>query len=350
VRILYQIPSLETVYAARFIYEGYKEAFIELGHEFNPLTASDNLEKVLDRFYPDILISSLNYYNLKFLDLDLLFKYRQKGLVFFNQIHSWLKHNKQFGGSGLGSNKYFIYLIKAGKAGDVFFHWLEQDDPSMDGFESVTGYKFYTILLAANTKLFYPDYDDKYKSEISYVGSNLKDKIDFFNIHLFPLKSKYQLKIYGSDWAFLDRFLGYIQKSAQYFNIYPLKKIRRLKLSFDDERKVYSSSIISLNIHENHQRRLGCDFNERTFKIIASGGFEICDNVKVLRKYFNQNELVIAEDTKDWFYKIDYFIKNPNQRNQYVEKGMKKVLSEHTYKNRVNQIIDIYNKFKSKRM
>lgn len=345
-KILYQIPSLETVYAARFIYEGYRDAFLDLGHEFRPYTSRDNLELILTEYNPDIFISSLNSYNLKFLDLNLLKKYREEGLVFFNQIQPWKKQNNQFGGGDLQSQAHLVNLIKKGLAGDIFFHWLEQDDELMDGFTKTTGYPFHTILLAADRKLFYYDYDEEYKADISYVGSLLPNKKEFIKKHLFPLMNKYKVKIYGSDWTLTDKLQGYIQKFGQYFNIEPLKHIRKIKLPLEDERKVYASSLISLNIHENHQRRFGSDFNERTFKIIVSGGFEICDNVAVLRKYFSENELMVAEDTNDWFEKIDFYIKNPEKRLPIIEAGKKKVLAEHTYHNRVEQIIDIYNNFK----
>lgn len=345
-KILYQIPSPETVYAGRFIYEGYKDAFTDLGFEFKPFTSNNNLKKTLEEYKPNIFISSLNNYYLKYLDLELLKKYRKKGLVFFNQIQPWKKQNNQFGGGDLQSQDYLVELIKKGLAGDIFFHWFEQEDPFMDGFTKFTGYKFQTILLAANKKKYFYDYSNKYQSDISYVGSLLPDKKIFIKKHVFPLMKKYKVKIYGSDWSLKDKLLGYFQKAGQYFNIGILKSVRGIKLSVENERKVYSSSLVSLNIHENHQREYGSDFNERTFKIIACGGFEICDNVKNLRKYFNKKELVIAKDTNDWFDKIDYYIKNPQKRLPIIEAGKKKVLRDHTYHNRVEQIINIYNNFK----
>lgn len=334
-RVLYQIPSLETVYAARFIYEGYKDAFEDLGHGFRPLTSRDALEPVLEEFKPDILISSLNFYNLRFLDLQLLRKYRDRGLVLFNQIRPWKHQADQPGAGGLSDNKELIKLIASGLAGDVFFHYMEQDDPSMQGFEGGTGYPFHTVLLAANKKKFYYDYDTRFAAEVSFVGSFLPDKREFLRMHVLPLARKYNVKLYGSDWTWADRALGYVQKAGQYFNIETLKHVRRLRLGLEDERKVYSSSLVSLNVHEEHQRRYGGDFNERTLKIMASGGFEICDNVRILRRYFGENELVIAQDTSDWFEKIDYFIRNPDARGPYIEAGRAKVLAEHTYHNRV---------------
>ena len=344
-RILYQIPSLESVYAARFIYEGYRYAFEDLGHKFRPYTSRDNLNKVLDEFRPDIFISWLNRYNLKFLDLDLLKKYRKRGLVLFNLIKPWKKQDPRFDGSNLQADTFLVNLIKKGLAGDIFFRWIARNDPAMRGFTEATGYPFHSILLAADTNRFYYDYDPRYKADISFVGSLLPCKREFIKKHLFPLVKKYDVKIYGSDWTLGSRLLGYVQKVGQFFNIEPLKHVRKMPLPLEDERKVYSSSIISLNIHEDFARKFGSDFNERTLKIPASGGFEICDNVKAVRDHFGENELVVAKDTKDWFEKIDYYIKHPEKRIPIVKAGQKKVLAEHTYHNRVRQIVGIYKDF-----
>ncbi len=344
-KILYQIPSLETVYAARFIYEGYKDAFLDLGYQFRSLTSNDDCRTVFREYKPNIFISGLGHYAHKFIDLELIKQYRQKGLVMFTSISTWKRMNDQYGGGGLQSDKKLIALIKKGLAGDVFFSWFQQDGTLMDGFTKNTGYPLYTILLAANKKIYYPDLDQNYKADISFVGSLLPDKREFIEKHLIPLRKKYIGKIYGSDWTLINRIKGYTQKVGQYFNIEPLKNLRKLTLAEDQERKVYSSSTISLNIHVDYQRKYGSDFNERTFKIMASGGFEICDNVKVLRKYFTEKELVIGENTKDWFEKIEFYLKYPNKRLPIIKAGKKKVLEKHTYHNRAEQFIDLYEKF-----
>ena len=341
VRILYQIPSLETVYAARFIYEGYKDAFEDLGHAFRPLTSRDDLQSTLEEFQPDLLISSLNFYNLKFLDLELLRKYRDRGLVLFNQVRPWRQQAHQPGAGGLADARDLVRLIKSGLAGDVFFHYMEQDDPAMEGFTRETGHPFHTVLLAANRNKFFYDPDPRFAAQISFVGSYLPDKREFLRRHVVALKEGYDVKLYGSDWTPGDRMLGYVQKFGQFFNIDALKRVRGLKLGLEDERKVYSSSLVSLNAHEEHQRRYGGDFNERTLKIMASGGFQICDKVKILRKYFGEDELVIAEDTNDWFEKIAYFVRNPEKRAGFMEAGRRKVLAEHTYHNRVAQLLEL---------
>lgn len=57
-------------------------------------------------------------------------------------------------------------------------------------------------------------------------------------------------------------------------------------------------------------------------------------------------EIVIAKNKKEWFEKIEFYIRNPNKRLSIIEKGRAKVLKFHTYHNRVTQIADIYGKLK----
>lgn len=345
-RILFQIPSLDTIYAGRTIYAGYKNAFEDLGHEFYPLTALNNLEVVFDKVQPEILMTALNTYNLKFLDLPIIKKQRILGMKVFVNIPYWkspiskLRINET---QSLSKNKAHQDIIRSGNFGDVYYNVCEQGDPRMEGFEETTGYQYSTILLAADKTLHYPEYSEKYKADISYLGTCLPGKKKFFEQNVFPLKDKYSLKIYGQDWSSYDRIKGFIQKVGQYFNIPLVRSIQKPKLDLNDERKIYNSSLISINIHENFQKEFGGECNERTFKIPICGGFEITDDVACIRKYFKESEeIVIAKDTKDWLEKIDYFLRYPEKRIPIMEAGRKKVLNEHTYHNRVNQILDIY--------
>jgi len=268
------------------------------------------------------------------------------GMVVFCQIRSWQDLTKELGCDALKNDKYQIELISSGMAGDIFWHWFEQDEPLMKGFTRRTGKTFETILLAADKTIYYPEFDEKINVDVNYVGSYIPAKREFLDANIKPLSSKYKLKIYGSDWSLSNRALGKIQKAGQYFNINFLKSVRKINLSLEDERKLYSSAKISLNVHEDHVRIKNCEINERTFKILACGGFEICDNVRLVRKYFNESEMIIADGGKDWFSKIDYYINHVDERSKISRRGMKKVLSHHTYHNRVEQIKTIYEKFK----
>jgi len=348
--IAYHMPSLDTIYAQRTIYYGYKNAFEDLGHNFYTYSSSDDLEKFLKKNCIDIFITASHFYYQKDLDLNLLKKYRNDGMVLFSKIDFW---NSPISGLRINEAKSLkedsrtVQLIKDGLIGDVFFHVVEQSDERMAGFEKETGYKYHTIPLAADKKIMKYEFDKNFIADISYVGTYLPDKRNFFKGWVFPLKGKYNLKIYGQDWTLKDRLMGWIQKFGQYYKFTYLSSIQKPKLNLGDEAKIYSSSRICINVHETYQKKYGGDCNERTFKIPLCGGFEIVDDVACIRKYFEADkEIIIAKNREDWFEKIDFYMNNPDKRLAIIEAGRERILKEHTYHNRSEQIIKIYEEVK----
>lgn len=345
-KILFHVPHLNTIYAGRTIYQGYKDAFTDLGHQFRYLTADDNQKLVFDNYAPDVLFAGLSSYTLKYLDLNAVKECKKRGMKVFINVPFWvspMSKTRINETPSLSTNQNFINLIKSGNYGDVYYNVCEQNDPRMGGFEKVTGYKYYTIPLAANKKMHFYEYSEKFRSDISFLGTNLPEKERFFKEVIQPLKNKYNVKFFGQDWTFLDKFLGSSQKLGHFFNVPYLKSIQKPKLDLSDERKIYSSAIISLNVHEDYQRKFGSDCNERTFKIPLCGGFEITDDVACIRKYFRDGEeIVIAKDKKDWLEKINFYVSNPEKRGKIIEAGMARVLADHTYHNRVQELVGIY--------
>jgi len=345
-KILYHLPSLFTISAGRTIYNGYRNAFLDLGHDFNTLSADSNQAELFMEYRPDIFISSLSGFSLKHLDFKLFKAARNTGMMAFMSTHFWtspMSIGRVNEPKSLRHEKEKITQIKDNLLGDIFFNSCEQGDLRMDGFEAETGHKHYTILLAADKLTLKGEFADEFKADISFVGTYLPQKRQFLKEQVFTLKKKYNLRLYGQDWSFWDRMCGWVQKGGQYFNLPGLRSLRKPKLKFQDEAKIYKSSLISINVHEDFQRKYGGDFNERTFKIPLCGGFEITDDVACIRKYFKDGEeIVIAKDKDDWFDKIEYFFRYPEKRIPIIEAGKKKVLEKHTYHNRVEQIVDIY--------
>jgi len=70
--------------------------------------------------------------------------------------------------------------------------------------------------------------------------------------HVFPLREKYTLKLYGQNWTFYQRLRGWIQRGGQYFNISYLRDFNKPKLALGDEAKIYNSSLISINVRQDH--------------------------------------------------------------------------------------------------
>ena len=313
-KILWQLPHKNLNNANRTIVVGYKRSFENYGHTFRFLTAEDSFWETYSTYKPDLFFTSLNSYYIKYLNLDHLTLARKDGLMVFSVVPSWKdpgtrkKANEIY---DLHSNSYLKSLVVNSGFADVYYSVFEKEDPRICDFEKDTGQLYITLPLAADSLTLKNSYSDKFYSDISYIGTNLPDKREFFKEYLFPLKDSYDLRLYGQDWTFIDRTRNNLAKVGKYLNIKYLKDLNKINLSLEDEAKIYNSSTISINIHQSYQRRYGGDTNERTFKIPFCGGFEITDYVKCLDKYFDiGKELIVARSSSEWFEKIEYYVFN----------------------------------------
>jgi spore maturation protein CgeB len=258
---------------------------------------------------------------------------------FWNSPMSVLRINEA---PSLKKDKEFISLAQEDLYGDAYFHVVEQGDMRMEGFMATIGKGYHTIPLAADRISLIPSLDEKFVSDLAYIGTNLPEKRDFFRKNVYPLANQWKLKIYGQDWTTGDYLLGWVQRAGQYFNVPGLRSLRKPKLALTDEAKIYRSAKVSINVHEAYQREFGGDCNERTFKIPFCGGFQVVDSVACINKYFpGEGELVMASNEREWVDLIHYYLENPEKRGDIIAAGQKRVLNEHTYHHRARQILGI---------
>jgi spore maturation protein CgeB len=82
--------------------------------------------------------------------------------------------------------------------------------------------------------------------------------------------------------------------------------------------------------------------NQRTFKIPACGGFQLCDHVPAIRKYFREDEVILASlDRAEWRDKIEHFLHREAERKEIQERGTQRALHEHMSSNRVDALLFI---------
>lgn len=343
--IAYHMPYPSTIYAARYIYLGFQNAFTDMGHKFVTYEPGQQLKEFLDTHRPDIFITASHFFYRKSLDYELLKQYRQKGMVLLTKIDFWdspLNKGRINEAKSMKDDNGAKELIKKGLLADYYFHVASQNDKRMSGFSEFAGQSYITIPLAADKLTLKPAYMDKFRADISFIGTNLPQKRKFFEEWLFPLGRRYNLKLYGQDWSRLDRTVGFVTKIGQYFNVPIVKSLQKPPLKLGEEANVYASSKILVNIHEDYQRRFGGDCNERTFKIPFCGGLEICDDVAVVKDYFKEDkEIVIAHSKDDWFDKINYYFNNPKKAAKIAKAGQQRASKDHTYHNRAGQILEL---------
>lgn len=334
-KILFYLPFENTVGADRWIYEGWRSGFINNGHIFDIVTVFENLLEKTLKCKPDILFIT-NFIDLNIYGNDLK-TIKNKGIKVFLVVDWPLKDN-------------WAEIIKNNDLADVYFG--EREPESMIEFEKNTRRKYILIPNAADKVIHFPvNPVNKYKYDIVYLGAYLPKKKKMFEEILFPLIKKYNVGLFGPCWTIKDNVLRAIQKVARKIHLKHISEAvnkMRITIPIEEERALYSSAKICLNFHEREEDGSQPHYivNQRTYKIAACGGFQICDYVPAIRKYFSEDEVVMANDPDDWFKKIDYYFNNETERSRIKNNAAKTAENMHTYRNRVLQVIEIYNGLK----
>ncbi len=109
--------------------------------------------------------------------------------------------------------------------------------------------------------------------------------------------------------------------------------------------KIFNAAKININLHSSTYHKginpFGDFVNPRTFEILSCGGFQLVDRRSVLGELFDLNkEIAVFEDLDDLRNKVAYYLDNPGEREKIVERGRQRLLKEHTYKNRMQEMLE----------
>lgn len=166
----------------------------------------------------------------------------------------------------------------------------------------------------------------KWGSDISFMGAGYPNRRLAFRELV-----KYDFKIWGSDWDGEHVLKPYVQMAGR-------------RVTSEECVKIYNASKININLHSSVQVdklvAYGDFVNPRTFEVAACGAFQLVDDRQLLPELFTEKELVRFRDISDLKDKIDYFLKNPEERQAVAQRSRDRVLKEHTYAHRMRTLID----------
>ncbi len=177
-----------------------------------------------------------------------------------------------------------------------------------------------TLLQCTDPELFYPDPDSDYQNELLFVGNSRKV---FRKIVKDLLPTDHDLAVYGKNWR---RFIRW-------------RYIKGKHIPYGELRKAYSSCKILLNDHWDDMREQGFISN-RLFDGYAAGAFIISDEVQGGQDIF-EDALVTYNTPEELHDLIDYYLENDVDRALKVEEGRSIVLKYHTFKKRVECILEV---------
>lgn len=167
---------------------------------------------------------------------------------------------------------------------------------------------------------------EKYGSDISFMGAGYYNRKQFFMGLL-----DYDFNIWGTEWD-LNTDVG---RRVQNEN-------NRMKP--EEYVKIFSASKININLHSSTALEgidpIGDFVNPRVFEIAACGGFQLVDNRHELAELMECGKEVETFSSLDELRdKIDHYLKNKDERLEIAEAGRKRVLADHTFERRMEDLL-----------
>ena len=314
--------------APLFILSGWKHALEKMGHEW---TWMRNDVPVFDQFHtvePDIFIGTT--YELDRASVKCIAA--RPNLKVVLKANNWGPIDAEIDtkvypiGISDSSEQDRICRLREqiGKPDLVFNYYHPSRMPETMGYWAQNGVPTIDMQPAADVYNYYPvEPQSHLKCEIGFVGGYWGYKGKNLNKYLVPLChpiGMYNIKIFGNQIWPVPQYLG--------------------AASLETERALYSSATICPNVSEPHANLWGFEVNERVFKLAACKAFCISDHVDGLNDIFTKDEMVIADSPEHFRDLVDMFTKNPDLREQHIQKCHEAVMSGHTYTHRVQRLFE----------
>ena len=163
----------------------------------------------------------------------------------------------------------------------------------------------YYIPQFTDVQKFYPDYDNKLKNELLFVGVAHFKRL----APLYAVKNNFPIAVHGS--------------ASGQVGVGPGSYIENGIL-----RKYYTSAKINLNDTMPSMREFGFVSN-RIYDVAASGGFIISDDIDGLEEIFG-DAVPIYRNEKEFVKLVKFYLNNPKAREEKIKKAREITLSEYT--------------------
>ena len=165
----------------------------------------------------------------------------------------------------------------------------------------------------------------RFGADLSFMGAGYPNRR-----LAFRQLTNYDFKIWGTEWDNEPLLASHLQ-------------LQGARISPEDCVKIFNATKINLNLHSSvHTNKLvpGGDFvNPRTFELAACAAFQLVDNRILLPELFNDTELATFGSMEELLDLIPFYLNNPDKRTKMAKQAQKKVLAQHTYQHRMQELI-----------
>jgi len=174
------------------------------------------------------------------------------------------------------------------------------------------------VPFATDPEVFAPQESPDYRHPVSFVGNDIRGPLA--NERYLVPALRFGLVIYGNNtWP------------------PPLRGACRGKIPASELPKLYSSTLINLNVHIGEHITYDT-VNLRVYDVLACGGFVLSDELDSLRSEFAPAVAFTTGDEHEWAQLVRYG-SDPAERRRLAREGRRIVLSRHTFVHRIEALM-----------
>lgn len=315
--------------ANKFIRLGYARAFQAAGHNvYIHEIGSKPLFDIFDEFEPDLLMTQT--YNItetmvKCIEERPAMKVIMKGSdwgsldIDLKEFPVLVANNKEI---------ELISLLKSttGKPDFIHGHYHPNRIQKTHGcWNQINDIPIVGLMSAADIFSFTNgEKREAFDSDICFVGGYWGYKARSLDKYIIPLcnpNKPYRVKIFGNQPWGISQYCGFLKDELV--------------------KDALASATICPNISEPHSQVYGYDIVERPWKLLSNKCFCISDYVESMDKdVFTNDEIVFAKNPQEFEELIVHYLKYPDERLGYIERGYNTVMSNHTYFHRIISIFE----------
>ncbi len=140
------------------------------------------------------------------------------------------------------------------------------------------------------------------------------------------------LKIWGTEWGGAGQVEAALQRNGA-------------RISTEDCVRIFAATRVNLNLHSSTYvdgvEPRGDFVNPRTFEIAAAGAFQLVDERALLPPLLEPGvDVATFTDTAELRDRVRHFLAHPDERAAFADAGRRRVLAEHTYRHRMERLLE----------
>lgn len=219
-----------------------------------------------------------------------------------------------------------------------FDHVFTLEVNCLELYQQACSASVHYLPLGVSPSHFHPlAYPSNSRRELSFTGSAYWSRI----FYLQPIMGQLMQRDFRINGLWWDRMPDY--------PLYADRIDVGTWLDPSQTNEVYNGSKIIINLHRSHEDELvnnnllkipGSSPNPRTFEVAASSAFQLTDMREDLPRFYEPGvEIETYSSPNELLDKVHYYLEHEEQRRNIALKGLERTLRDHTYMNRIDQLL-----------